>query len=97
MELETANAFAATANAGSTATGNRRVQAFWGVGDSMEPFFTTHTAIVVNPGEFSALRRASMVLYRDSNGRGIAHVLVECGPEGWTAKASTARRSIPAS
>jgi hypothetical protein len=85
-ELNTANAFAAAANAVSGAKDNHRVQAYWGVGSSMEPLFATHTAIVVNPCEFSELRKGMMVLYRDNEGWGIAHVLVEKVSDGWTAQ-----------
>jgi hypothetical protein len=85
-ELNTANAVAAAANAPSGARDNHRVQAYWGVGSSMEPLFTTHTAIVVNPCDFSELRKGMMVLYRDNEGWGIAHVLLEKVSDGWTAQ-----------
>ena len=86
QELDTANAFAASANAASGAKDNHKVQAYWGVGTSMEPLFATHTAIVVNPCGFSELRKGMMVLYRDAQGWGIAHVLVEQVDGGWTAQ-----------
>jgi hypothetical protein len=86
QELDTANALAAAANATSGAKDNHKVQAYWGVGSSMEPLYATHTAIVVNPCDFSELRKGMMVLYRDSQGWGIAHVLVEQTAEGWTAQ-----------
>ena len=95
MELETANAFAAAVNLGSAATGARRVQAYWGVGDSMEPLYATHTAIVVTPCDFAGLRPGMMVLYRDADGWGIAHVLVESGPEGWTAQGVNCAEADP--
>jgi hypothetical protein len=84
QELDSANALAAAANAASNA--NHRVMAYWGVGSSMEPLFATRTAIVVSPCDFSDLRRGMMVLYRDPDGWGIAHVLVENLPNGWTAQ-----------
>jgi hypothetical protein len=86
QELDTANALAASANAASGAKDNHKVQAYWGVGSSMEPLFATHTAIVVNPCDFSELRKGMMILYRDGDGWGVAHVLVEQVDGGWTAQ-----------
>ncbi len=74
------------ADAVAAAAGAKSVQTFWCVGASMEPLFATHTAIVVAPVEFSSLHKGMIVLYRDGDGFGAAHVLMENQPDGWTAR-----------
>ena len=81
-ELVAADAAAAAAKA----AGLPGVQTFWGVGASMEPLFSTHTAIVVTPVAYASLRKGMMVLYRNDAGVGIAHVLVARQHDGWTAQ-----------
>jgi hypothetical protein len=60
--------------------------AFWGVGESMEPLFATHTAIVVAPVKFKALKKGMTVVYINSRGRMVAHSLTGDLPKGWIAQ-----------
>lgn len=61
-------------------------QAFRGLGDSMEPLYTSGTAIVVTPVDFTKLRQGMQVLYVNHDGFGVAHVLVGDLPDGWIAQ-----------
>jgi hypothetical protein len=56
--------------------------AFWGVGASMEPLYASHTAIVVAPVKFKALKKGMTVVYINSNGRMVAHSLTGDIPKG---------------
>jgi hypothetical protein len=60
--------------------------AFWGVGNSMEPLFSTHTAIVVAPVKFKELKKGMTVVYVNSRGRMVAHSLTGDIPKGWIAQ-----------
>jgi len=61
-------------------------EAFWGVGDSMEPLYATHTAIVVAPVRFSDLQAGMTVVYINHDGRMVAHALTGDVPKGWIAQ-----------
>lgn len=61
-------------------------QAFRGLGESMEPIYTSGTAIVVTPVDFTKLRKGMQVLYVNRDGFGVAHVLVGDLPGGWIAQ-----------
>jgi hypothetical protein len=61
-------------------------QAFRGIGESMEPLYTSGTAIVVTPVDFTKLRKGMQVLYVNHDGFGVAHVLVGDLPGGWIAQ-----------
>ncbi len=58
-------------------------QAFIGAGESMQPVYASGTAIVVTPVDFAQLRPGMSVVYVNSEGRGVAHALVESTREGW--------------
>jgi hypothetical protein len=60
--------------------------AFWGVGKSMEPLFSSETAIVVVPANFKDLKKGMTVVYMNSRGRMVAHSLVGDLPKGWIAQ-----------
>lgn len=60
--------------------------AFWGVGESMEPLFPHHTAIVVAPMAFSELKKGMTVVYVTRTGRMVAHSLIGDVPAGWIAQ-----------
>lgn len=60
-------------------------RAFAGIGASMVPVFTAATSLVVAPREFAALRRGMTVVYRNSQGRLVAHALAAKMPQGWVA------------
>jgi hypothetical protein len=60
--------------------------AFWGVGSSMEPLFTSKTAIVVAPINFKELKKGMTVVYISSRGRMVAHSLTGDLPKGWIAQ-----------
>lgn len=60
--------------------------AFWGVGSSMEPLFTSRTAIVVAPINFKELKKGMTVVYINSRGRMVAHSLIGDLPKGWIAQ-----------
>src|SRR4051812_36661403 len=47
--------------------------AFWGVGESMDPLYSSHTAIVVAPMKFKALKKGMTVVYIIGRGRMVAH------------------------
>jgi len=61
-------------------------EAMWGVGASMEPLYSTHTAIVVAPIKFKDLKKGMTVVYINSNGRMVAHSLTGDLPKGWIAQ-----------
>lgn len=61
-------------------------EAMWGVGDSMEPLYSTHTAIVVAPVEFSKLEKGMTVVYQNRRGEMVAHALTGDVPKGWIAQ-----------
>lgn len=58
-------------------------QAFIGAGDSMQPIYASGTAIVVTPCDYTQLRPGLSVVYVNSDGRGVAHALVEATRDGW--------------
>lgn len=61
-------------------------EAFWGVGASMEPLFTSRTAIVVAPVKFKDLKKGMTVVYMSRSGRMVAHSLTGDLPKGWIAQ-----------
>jgi hypothetical protein len=61
-------------------------QAYWGVGESMEPLFPNHTAIVVAPVKFDELRKGMTVVYVNQRGWMVAHSLTGDVPKGWIAQ-----------
>jgi hypothetical protein len=61
-------------------------EAMWGVGDSMEPLYSTHTAIVVAPVEFKHLEKGMTVVYMSRSGHMVAHSLTGDVPKGWIAQ-----------
>jgi hypothetical protein len=61
-------------------------EAFWGVGDSMEPLYATHTAVVVAPVRFCDLQAGMTVVYLNHEGRMVAHSLTGDVPNGWIAQ-----------
>jgi hypothetical protein len=60
--------------------------AFWGVGASMEPLYTSRTAIVVAPMKFKELKKGMTVVYINRRGRMVAHSLTGDLPKGWIAQ-----------
>ncbi len=60
--------------------------AFWGVGSSMEPLYSSKTAIVVSPIHFKNLKKGMTVVYWNSRGRMVAHSLTGDVPKGWIAQ-----------
>lgn len=61
-------------------------EAMWGVGESMEPLYSTHTAIVVAPIEFAKLQKGMTVVYQSRSGEMVAHSLTGDVPKGWIAQ-----------
>jgi hypothetical protein len=61
-------------------------ETFWGVGVSMEPLYTSATAIIVAPVNFNALKKGMTVVYMNSHGRMVAHSLKNDMPKGWIAQ-----------
>ena len=51
-------------------------EAFWGIGESMEPLYATNTAIVVSPIAYDDVKKGMTVVYVKSNGRRVAHSIV---------------------
>lgn len=60
--------------------------AYWGVGASMEPLYTSKTAIVVAPVNFKELKKGMTVVYVNRRGRMVAHSLTGDIPKGWIAQ-----------
>jgi hypothetical protein len=60
--------------------------AFWGVGRSMEPLYTSKTAIVIAPVKYKELKKGMTVVYMNSRGRMVAHSLIGDLPKGWIAQ-----------
>jgi hypothetical protein len=61
-------------------------EAMWGVGESMEPLFASHTAIVVAPIEYKNLEKGMTVVYVNREGNMVAHSLTGDVPKGWIAQ-----------
>lgn len=61
-------------------------EAMWGVGESMEPLYASHTAIVVAPIAFKKLEKGMTVVYVNRAGRMVAHALTGDLPKGWIAQ-----------
>jgi hypothetical protein len=61
-------------------------EAMWGVGDSMEPLFSSHTAIVVAPIDFNKLEKGMTVVYQSRDGHMVAHSITGDVPKGWIAQ-----------
>ena len=59
--------------------------ALHGVGYSMAPVYLPGTAIVVHPVSFHMLRKGQAIVYVNSRGHYVAHMLVEEMPKGWFA------------
>jgi signal peptidase I len=51
-------------------------EAFWGIGESMEPLYATNTAIVVTPIAYDDVKKGMTVVYVKSNGRRVAHSII---------------------
>lgn len=56
-----------------------------GAGRSMEPAYPPGTALVVEERGFRSLRPGMCVVYRNTEGFYVAHVIVERLPRGWIA------------
>jgi len=54
-----------------------------GAGRSMEPIYANGTVIVVRERSLCGLRQGQAVVYRNTRGRYVAHILVEERPNGW--------------
>ena len=54
-----------------------------GDGASMAPLYPSGTVLVISRVSFDQLRRGSTVIYRNNEGRPIAHVLVSLSRKGW--------------
>jgi hypothetical protein len=61
-------------------------EAMWGVGESMEPLYSSHTAIVVAPVAFKDLKKGMTVVYMNRRGNMVAHALTGDLPKGWIAQ-----------
>lgn len=59
--------------------------ALMGSGKSMEPMYVSGTAIVVHEQSYTTLRAGMPVVYRNSRGYYVAHMLVEEMRDGWLA------------
>lgn len=56
-----------------------------GSGDSMRPFYTSRTVLVVQPMNMADLKSGMTVVFVGARGRPVAHALVENTPRGWIA------------
>ncbi len=61
-------------------------EAMWGVGASMEPLYSSGTAIVVAPVSFKELKKGMTVVYYNRDGEMVAHALTGDLPKGWIAQ-----------
>lgn len=81
--VESAAVWAHAQAAASEIPGGR---ALLGVGASMAPLFKPSTAVVVAPHEYAVLRKGMTVVYRNHQGRLVAHALAAKMPQGWVAQ-----------
>lgn len=56
-----------------------------GAGRSMEPIYTSGTAIVVREQSYRMLRAGQVIVYRNGRGCFVAHILVKELNDGWIA------------
>jgi hypothetical protein len=68
------------------AAGITGAQVLWGVGESMEPLYTSRTAVVVAPIAFKDLEKGMTVVYLSRRGTMVAHSLTGDLPKGWIAQ-----------
>jgi phage repressor protein C with HTH and peptisase S24 domain len=54
-----------------------------GDGASMAPLYPSGTVLVISRVSFDQLKRGATVIYRNNEGRPIAHVLVSLSRKGW--------------
>jgi hypothetical protein len=66
-----------------------------GEGASMEPVYMSGTAMVVRPGGFENLRKGTPVIYVNTKGVTVAHMLIEETPFGWVAQGLNNDRPDP--
>lgn len=58
-------------------------QSFWGIGHSMEPLYAPNTAVVVKPMAYDDIKRGMTVVYMKSNGRVVAHSVIDEDRKGY--------------
>ncbi len=58
-------------------------QTFWGIGHSMEPLYAPNTAVVVKPVAYDDIKRGMTVVYAKSNGKVVAHCVVDEDRRGY--------------
>ena len=63
-----------TAEAAAAQLGN--AQAFWGIGRSMEPLYTSNTAIIVQEIKYDNIKKGMTVVYLKSTGVRVCHSVV---------------------
>lgn len=58
-------------------------QTFWGLGHSMEPLYTSNTAVVVKPVPYDNIKKGMTVVYVKRNGKVAAHSVVDEDRRGY--------------
>lgn len=58
-------------------------QAFWGVGQSMQPLYTPNTALVVKTISYNQVKKGMTLVYVKKNGRVVAHSVVDEDAKGY--------------
>ncbi|MFI5335869.1 MAG: hypothetical protein ACHQ5A_03745 [Opitutales bacterium] len=58
-------------------------QTFWGIGHSMEPLYAPNTAVVVKPVAYDDIKKGMTVVYVKSNGRVVAHSVIDEDRKGY--------------
>ncbi|HVU16813.1 MAG TPA: hypothetical protein VHD32_07805 [Candidatus Didemnitutus sp.] len=58
-------------------------QAFWGVGQSMQPLYTPNTALVVKTIPYNQVKKGMTLVYVKKNGRVVAHSVVDEDAKGY--------------
>jgi signal peptidase I len=58
-------------------------QAFWGVGQSMQPLYAPNTALVVKPVSYDEVKKGMTVVYVKKNGHVVAHSVIDEDRKGY--------------
>jgi signal peptidase I len=58
-------------------------QAFWGIGQSMQPLYNPNTAIVVRPIAYKDIKKGMTLVYTKRNGHVVAHSVIGEDAQGY--------------
>jgi signal peptidase I len=72
-------------------------QAFWGVGQSMQPLYAPNTALVVKPVSYDDIKKGMTVVYVKKNGHVVAHSVVDEDGKGYVVQGVNNNEADPES